>query len=446
MEKLSLDCIRGYKMEKEELIKLIDVLNNRELVISKGGYIPKGLILYGDPGNGKTLFARVLSDLTNLDFYNIDVSERRFVQKLKNTVQEVKRKETGGIIFIDELDKIFEYESSNSRELTALLQCIDGIETNASDSIIFVATANDYSSLPYSLIRPGRMDKKIELSLPDYESRVDILDYYFKLVDCKIDVSIERIAKLTNNQSCAGLKTLVNECVLESFSNPIDENMIILKNNIILNEKIIGGVTYHDLRITAIEEIAKFIVAKRVSSGSYVLNINNGGSSSGRLFITDNEIYDSDDDYDDYDEDDDESDEMCDGQEIYSKDELESLIMIKLAPTIFTEIIDGKQYTSSQKYFEEVIDLVDNMINNGFYGIENIYCNSVYSTKKYRTKEFFERRENLIYGIIDKLKEETKRILFEDKYIYDLLNEPLMNKKILEANEVEQLLLEKNNA
>ena len=105
MSNFTINDIAGYKKEKEELINIIEILNNKEKYYAKGAYIPKGLILYGEPGNGKTLFAKVLANECNFNFYEFDVSKKQVTSRLKAII-ETARMNAPSIVFIDEISRI----------------------------------------------------------------------------------------------------------------------------------------------------------------------------------------------------------------------------------------------------------------------------------------------------------------------------------------------------
>lgn len=294
MEKLN--DIAGYELEKKELRKVIDVLNNREKYASRGSYIPKGLILYGEPGNGKTLFAKVLASETNVNFYEFDTT-KMFAQSRFKKLYKKASKNGPSIIFIDEISRFVpdsEYESDTLRSnLTMLLSLIDGMDSK--NNVFLVGTANDYGSIPQALVRPGRIDMKIFISYPDLNSRKEILNYYINKCNYKFQTSLDRMALLTNSFSSSGLKTLINQCLIETDKEEIDDKLFLNVANKIIKESIDVGVSKIDKKIIAYAEVGKFIVARTLNKGNYILNIDNGGSSTGSIFFSD--ILDDDDDY-----------------------------------------------------------------------------------------------------------------------------------------------------
>ena len=221
------DSIAGYKQEKEVLKRLCEIFQNREKYKGKGAKLPKGIIFYGDAGSGKTLFSKVMAEECGLKIMKIDVAdsenETSICKNIKETFKEASKQNEPVMIFFDELDKFLPDESEDyvtdrtKSVLVQLLTLIDGMDS--SKNIIFVATCNDYEPLPETITRPGRIDKKIGLGYPDYESRLEILKYYAGKSSCNFEIPFEEIANLCSGFSCAGIETFVNECILQSDEN-----------------------------------------------------------------------------------------------------------------------------------------------------------------------------------------------------------------------------------
>ncbi len=428
MEKLN--DIAGYELEKRELRKVIDVLNNREKYASRGSYIPKGLILYGEPGNGKTLFAKVLANETNVNFYEFDTT-KMFAQSRFKKLYKKASKNGPSIIFIDEISRFVpdsEYESDSLRSnLTMLLSLIDGMDSK--NNVFLVGTANDYGSIPQALVRPGRIDMKIFISYPDLNSRKEILNYYINKCNYKFQTSLDRMALLTNSFSSSGLKTLINQCLIETDKEEIDDKLFLNVANKIIKESIDVGVSKIDKKIIAYAEVGKFIVARTLNKGNYILNIDNGGSSTGSIFFSD--ILDDDDDYEE---------EVT--KKIFSFKDMLNSIAINYGYYLGNVLFNNGPYMLSENSIDNAEEIINEMLKNGMLGYDNYmyydddYTNHVYSQKKLEEIELIKSQ------IRNKQYELAKNILLEKKEIFKILVPKLMTETMLDSGVVEELIYE----
>ncbi len=428
MEKLN--DIAGYELEKKELRKVIDVLNNREKYASRGSYIPKGLILYGEPGNGKTLFAKVLANETNVNFYEFDTT-KMFAQSRFKKLYKKASKNGPSIIFIDEISRFVpdsEYESDSLRSnLTMLLSLIDGMDSK--NNVFLVGTANDYGSIPQALVRPGRIDMKIFISYPDLNSRKEILNYYINKCNYKFQTSLDRMALLTNSFSSSGLKTLINQCLIETDKEEIDDKLFLNVANKIIKESIDVGVSKIDKKIIAYAEVGKFIVARTLNKGNYILNIDNGGSSTGSIFFSD--ILDDDDDYEE---------EVT--KKIFSFKDMLNSIAINYGYYLGNVLFNNGPYMLSENSIDNAEEIINEMLKNGMLGYDNYmyydddYTNHVYSQKKLEEIELIKSQ------IRNKQYELAKNILLEKKEIFKILVPKLMTETMLDSGVVEELIYE----
>ncbi len=428
MEKLN--DIAGYELEKKELRKVIDVLNNREKYASRGSYIPKGLILYGEPGNGKTLFAKVLASETNVNFYEFDTT-KMFAQSRFKKLYKKASKNGPSIIFIDEISRFVpdsEYESDTLRSnLTMLLSLIDGMDSK--NNVFLVGTANDYGSIPQALVRPGRIDMKIFISYPDLNSRKEILNYYINKCNYKFQTSLDRMALLTNSFSSSGLKTLINQCLIETDKEEIDDKLFLNVANKIIKESIDVGVSKIDKKIIAYAEVGKFIVARTLNKGNYILNIDNGGSSTGSIFFSD--ILDDDDDYEE---------EVT--KKIFSFKDMLNSIAINYGYYLGNVLFNNGPYMLNENSIDNAEEIINEMLKNGMLGYDNHmyydddYTNHVYSQKKLEEIELIKSQ------IRNKQYELAKNILLEKKEIFKILVPKLMTETMLDSGVVEELIYE----
>jgi len=223
-DKFSFNSVAGNDEAKESLNDIVDFLKNPEKYASYGARMPKGVILYGDPGTGKTLLAKAIAGEANVPFYAVSGSD--FVQmyvgvgasRIRNLFKKAK---THGkaVIFIDEIDAIGKQRSSNKsgnsdekdQTLNALLTEMSGFKE--SEGIVVIAATNRLDILDEALLRPGRFDRHIEVSLPDINAREKILNLHFKNKPVS-DMNIRDIAHNTAYFSGAKLENLVNEAAI----------------------------------------------------------------------------------------------------------------------------------------------------------------------------------------------------------------------------------------
>ena len=446
MEKITLNNIAGYTKEKEELIKIIDILNNVSNYQSKGGYIPRGLILYGDPGNGKTLFSKVLASETNFNFIEVDITNGNFAYNLKKAFKQALKK-GNSIIFVDEINRVIaqsEYSETDEtrKNVTTLLSLIDGYRSKNNNTIFFVATANDYEYLPETLVRPGRIDKKLYISMPTKESRKEILKYYISKTNCNFNINESNMVELTKNLSSAGIKTLINECVLSSIKdNIVSEDIFIRKITEIISENIVEKTTKRDDYIIAYKEVGKYVVASNYFIGDCILNINNNGTSSGELFskvgvasMNSNEEYD-----DEFDEDEEETSNSK-ITSFLSKDELLFSVRILLGGVATNILYNNGPYSIDKETLSLIRRMISYGLECGFYGLEHAYYCGEYSKI---SELLVQKRENKIEEIILEQYKEAEKIIENGKEIIKSLVPSLVKERVLDNNKIKELLLKK---
>lgn len=218
---MTLDSIAGYKTEKAEVKKIIDMLRNYSEYEAEGIYVPKGLILQGPPGCGKTLFAKAIAGECDVPFFSFSVESdsKGNLEALKKLFAEAKKK-TPSILYIDEIDKLVSRRYLDNVSVRSAIQLLlselDGM--NTSQGVLVIASTNYYDELPESLTRSGRMDKKISIGAPDVESRIAIIEHYAKNKAALKNVSFKNLAVKLEGFSGADIKTLINNALIESKS------------------------------------------------------------------------------------------------------------------------------------------------------------------------------------------------------------------------------------
>lgn len=243
--KVKFDDIAGMEDIKKEMMQIVEILKKPKEFKEKGIRQVKGIILEGNPGNGKTLFAKALAQEANVNFIATKGADFQSAmmsvgaKKIK-TLFKKARKHKPCIIFIDEFDSIGErryyagtgVDKENNRIVTAMLNEMDGFESE--DGILVIAATNSYNSLDPALIRPGRFDLKYNIPNPDLDTRIKLIDLYTKKKILSLDVKKEKLAEAFENLSCSAIETILNEASMIAFAE-ISEKITL--NNIIAASK-----------------------------------------------------------------------------------------------------------------------------------------------------------------------------------------------------------------
>ena len=204
------DKVIGYEKEKEELYQLCDMAKNPEKYAALGVKLPRGILLHGVPGVGKTLMASALIEEMGRVCYTCrkDKANDAFVDTIRSVFAEAKA-HAPAVIFLDDVDKFAsDSDSRNPEELIAVQSGID--EVKGSD-VFVVATANNIRELPYSLRRAGRFDRILEICPPNRREAVEIVRHYLSDKKVAADVTAESVARLMDGNSCAALESVLNE-------------------------------------------------------------------------------------------------------------------------------------------------------------------------------------------------------------------------------------------
>ncbi len=475
-----LSDIAGYAQEKEELKRLCEIVNNREMYLKRGAKLPKGIIFYGETGTGKTLFAKVMASICKLEMISIDLGdqtdERSLLKRIRKAFESARKSNKPTMIFFDEMDKVLpnaneEYYSDHSKAILAqLLTLIDGMNSN--QNFIFVATCNDYENLPSTLVRPGRIDKKIHIGQPDYLSRVEILKFYAGKTSCTFEMSMEELAKLCNRFSCAALETLVNECVLQS-----DERGFISEK--LIKERILESKsedlprrtpTQADM-INACRNIGCFIVARSLNFGDYLLRLGNNtvcnlylnaaisrydndfddedgidfgtqpGDENGKTDGTayrDNHCDDEEDeDYDDYDEDEEDGDYTF----YYTKADYLNALCALMGGYVAEEVVLNKLYDNLYYLLTTMDAILLGMSGDGLMGLDLRYTSGRNEDIEY-TQEKLNKVNAAFDKIIDDCYKKTKPLIEANAELIKKLIPILVEKGNIFKPECEKILRE----
>ena len=293
--------VAGEDEAKENLSEIVEYLHNPARYKEIGASMPKGILLVGPPGTGKTMLAKAVAGEANVPFFSMSGSEfvEMFVgmgaSKVRDLFQQAKEK-APCIVFIDEIDAIGKKRDgqiggNDEREqtLNQLLTEMDGFEDNT--GVIILAATNRPESLDPALLRPGRFDRRVAVELPDLKGREDILKVHAKKIKVGDNVDYNKVARMASGASGAELANIVNEAALRAVRDnrkfvtqeDLEESIEVViagyqKKNAILTDK--------EKRIVAYHEIGHALVAAKQTNSAPVQKITIVPRTSGALGYT----------------------------------------------------------------------------------------------------------------------------------------------------------------
>ena len=286
--KIKFDDVAGLDEEKEEMVEIVEFLKKPEKFTKMGARVPKGVLLYGKPGTGKTLIAKAIAGEADVPFISMSGSE--FIEMFAGLgasrvrkLFEKARKLSPCIVFIDEIDAIGSRRTSNSgaetennQTLNQLLVEMDGF--GSEETIIVLAATNRPEMLDKALLRPGRFDRRITIPVPDLKGRLDILKIHSKDKKISEEVNLESIAEDTAGFTGAELENILNEAAIIATKNKHEY----IENNDIEEavKKVTVGLEKHtrtysdkDKKLTAYHEAGHAVVSRYLPTQTDVKEI-----------------------------------------------------------------------------------------------------------------------------------------------------------------------------
>ena len=208
------DRIIGYQTIKEELLQICDMIHNREIYENLGAKLPQGILLYGDPGLGKSLMAKSFITESGLPAYIVrrDKGSDDFIGKITDTFEKAK-KNAPAIVLLDDMDK-FANEDDRHIDAEEYVAVQAGIDEVKGCNVFVFATVNEIRKLPRSLIRSGRFDRKIGVNSPTDRDAEEIIKYYLGQKKVSDNVNMDDLVKMVSYGSCAELETILNEAAI----------------------------------------------------------------------------------------------------------------------------------------------------------------------------------------------------------------------------------------
>lgn len=438
--------VAGLVEEKEELFEIVDFLKNPMKYIKLGARIPKGVLLVGEPGTGKTYLSKAVAGEAGVPFYTISGSDfvEMFVgvgaSRVRDLFQTAK-KNAPCIVFIDEIDAVGRQRGAglgggnDEREqtLNQLLVEMDGFTQN--EGIIVMAATNRPDILDKALLRPGRFDRNIYVSLPDVKAREAILEVHAKNKKLDEDVDLENIAKKTVGFSPADLENLLNEAALLTARENLDKIPMRLVQEASIEvvagpEKKSQTVIEKERKIVAYHEAGHAIVS-HYTDELYPVNmitIVPRGRAGGFTEYLPKEDFN-----------------------YTTKSMMENMLKSLLGGRIAEEIIFKDISTGASNDIERATDLAKNMVT--VYGMsdklgpvcydnegENVFIGRDYGRTKVYSEEVQYAIDQEIKDFILKAKEEATQILLEHKDKLEKLAQTLLEKETINRKEFLEVL------
>ncbi|MGB4705264.1 MAG: ATP-dependent zinc metalloprotease FtsH [Candidatus Saccharicenans sp.] len=444
-KKITFNDVAGVDEAKVELQEIIEFLKDPRKFQRLGGRIPKGVLLVGAPGTGKTLLARAVAGEANVPFFSISGSDfvEMFVgvgaSRVRDLFEQAK-KHAPCLIFIDEIDAVGRQRGAglggghDEREqtLNQLLVEMDGFDSN--EGIIVIAATNRPDILDTALLRPGRFDRRIVVPMPDVKGREEILKVHTRRVPLAEDVDLKVIARSTPGFSGADLANLINEAALLAARKGQDK--VTMKDLEEAKDKVLMGVerksmiiSDEDKRNTAFHEAGHALIAALLPEADPIhkVTIIPRGLALGvtqQLPLSD--------------------------RYTYTKDYLEAQLTVLMAGRVAEELILGKVTTGAANDIERATEIARKMVCQ--WGMSDLGPLSfgerddlIFLGRELAAhKNFSERTAELIdlevKKIINRCYERAKNLIENNRDKLMKIAEALLEKEILSSDEINQLI------
>jgi cell division protease FtsH len=438
--------VAGLKEEKEEVSEIIDFLKSPKKFQKMGARIPKGVLLVGPPGTGKTLLAKAIAGEANCPFYFISGSDfvELFVGVGASRVRDMfkQAKQTAPcLIFIDEIDAVGRERGTglggghDEREqtLNQLLTEMDGFGAN--EGIIIIAATNRPDVLDPALLRPGRFDRQITVSLPDAEERAAILKVHARNKVVGKDVNLDAISKRTPGFSGADLENLLNEAALLAVRR--NKNDISMDEIDEATDRVLLGpaktshkITEKEKRLVAIHESGHAVIGLKLPDAEEVhkITIIPRGVAGGYTMMLPKEEH----------------------MGIMTKEELESEITGLLGGRASEKLFLNEVTTGASNDFKKATSIARSMVTE--YGMsdlgpmqleqksEGVFLGRDYNKSKDFSDQVALEIDKAVRNIIDTCYENAEKILKENKKLVFLLADALVEHETLTKEQIESLV------
>lgn len=406
------DKIFGYESEKQELLRLCDVLRNRKKYEALGITLPKAILLYGEPGLGKTIMAKAFISATGRRVFHCKKNKTNgdFVNEIKSTFENAIKNEPS-IIFFDDMDKFAEDNLQQNCNKEEFVTIQTGFEDIMDKDVFVIATANDIENLPESLLRVGRFGKKLRFSAPPLDDSIKIIRHYLASKKVSPSVKPESLAYILLGRSCAMLENVINEAGIYAAYNNSPEitmehireaisSVMIERVRLSENDKIKPMIAYHEaghavMYLLSRHDVGCLAIGKCGNDGLGV-----GICTAGSI------------------------------GKLAPYEEIHNYILMLLGGKAASELQFGITDTGVEKDVEEAMSLIkDNLQLSVLHGFE--YC---YTSLRYDNKQSYrqlDKNQEKAVQLLEEYYYEAKSLLLKHKDLLDEIANELLEKEIL---------------
>ncbi|MDJ0720944.1 MAG: ATP-dependent zinc metalloprotease FtsH [Desulfobacterales bacterium] len=444
--KVTFEDVAGIDEAKEELGEIVEFLRDPKKFTRLGGRIPKGVLLMGPPGTGKTLLARAIAGEAGVPFFSISGSDfvEMFVGVGASRVRDLfvqGKKNAPCIIFIDEIDAVGRHRGAglggghDEREqtLNQLLVEMDGFESN--EGVILISATNRPDVLDPALLRPGRFDRQVVVSLPDIKGREKILRVHMKKTPVGPDVKPVMLAKGTPGFSGADLENLVNEAALLAAKR--DKEHVEMLDFEEAKDKVYMGlerkskvISEEDKKTTAYHEAGHALVARFLPHTDAVnkVTIIPRGRAAGVTWFLPEE------------------------RDFKYKDQLQSELSVAYGGRIAEELVFDRISTGASNDIKQATDLAERMVRSWGMselgplsyakGEEQIFLGREIAQQRDYSEDTARRIDAEVTKLISTAYERAKQVLNENMDVLHRLSEILLEQETVLGDELDKIILE----
>jgi cell division protease FtsH len=444
-KKVTFKDVAGVEEAKEELQEIISFLKAPKKFQKLGGRIPKGVLLVGSPGTGKTLLARAVAGEANVSFFSISGSDfvEMFVGVGASRVRDLfeqGKKQAPCLIFIDEIDAVGRHRGAglggghDEREqtLNQLLVEMDGFDAN--EGIILIAATNRPDILDNALLRPGRFDRRIVVNMPDFKGREEILKVHVRNIPLAKNVNISVLARSTPGFSGADLANLVNEAAL--LAARYNKDKVGMHDLEASKDKVLMGVerksmiiSENEKKSTAYHEAGHALVAALIPDADplHKVTIIPRGMALGLTQQL-----------------------PLDDRYTYSQEYLEAQLSVLMAGRVAEKQFLNEHTTGAANDFEKATEIARKMVCQ--YGMSDlgpltfgerddmVFLGKEMTKDKNFSEKTAEKIDEEVKNIINRNFQRSDKLLKENSEVLVKIAEALLKKEILNSDEIEALI------